>query len=114
MTLKKKGHFYYIASSFVCHFIAIGEFKLKLQSVETLNSGQNRRFFCPMWPWNLTDDLDNTIGYLFSATSSFVHYFVAIGEFKLDLQSGKAQFGSKSKIFLAVCPLHLTDDLEKQ
>ena len=31
-------------------------------------------------------------GQLFYATSSFVHHFVAIGEFKLELQSGKAQF----------------------
>ena len=23
---------------------------------ETSHSGKNRRFFCPMWPWNLTDD----------------------------------------------------------
>ena len=29
-----------------------------------------------------------TIGHLFYATSSFVHHFVAIGEFKLELQSG--------------------------
>ena len=28
-------------------------------SPETLNSGQNQRFFCPVWPWNLTDDLEN-------------------------------------------------------
>ena len=34
-----------------------------------------------------------TIGHLFYATSSFVHHFVAIGEFKLELQSGNAQFG---------------------
>ena len=27
-------------------------------SRETLNSGQNRRFFCPVWPWNLTHDLE--------------------------------------------------------
>ena len=27
-------------------------------SPETLNSGQNRRFFCPVWPWNLTHDLE--------------------------------------------------------
>ena len=33
------------------------------------------------------------------ATSSFVHHFVPIGEFKLELQSGDAQFGSKSMIF---------------
>ena len=55
-----------------------------------------------------------TIGHLFYATSSFVHHFVAIGEFKLELQSGNAQFGSKSTIFLAVWPWNLTDDLEKQ
>ena len=40
-----------------------------------------------------------TIGHFFYATSSFVHDFVAIGEFKLELQSGNAQFGSKSTIF---------------
>ena len=40
------------------------------------------------WPWK-------TIGHLFYATSSFMHHFVAIGEFKLELQSGNAQFGSK-------------------
>ena len=58
------------------------------------------------WPWK-------TIGYLFCATSSFVRHFVAIGEFKLELQSGNAQFGSNSKIFRAVWPWNLTDDLEK-
>ena len=31
-----------------------------------------------------------TIGHLFQATSSFVQHFVAIGEFKLELQSGNA------------------------
>ena len=59
-----------------------------------------------VWPWK-------TIGNLFYATSSFVHHFVAIGEFKLELQSGNDQFGSKSSIFLAVWPWNLTDDLEK-
>ena len=59
------------------------------------------------WPWK-------TIGHLFYATSSFVHHFVAIDEFKVELQSGNAQFGSKSTIFLSVWPWNLTDDLEKQ
>ena len=27
-------------------------------SPETLDSGQNRRFFCLVWPWNLMDDLE--------------------------------------------------------
>ena len=55
-----------------------------------------------------------TIGHLFYATSCFVQHFVAIGEFKLKLQSGNAQSGSKSTIFRAVWPWNLTDDLEKQ
>ena len=55
-----------------------------------------------------------TIGHLFYATSSFVHHFVAIGDFKLELQSGNAQFGSNSTIFRAVWPWNLTDDLGKQ
>ena len=59
-----------------------------------------------VWPWK-------TIGHLFYATSSFVHHFVAIGEFKLELQSGNAQVGSNSTIFRAVWPWNLTDDLEK-
>ena len=59
------------------------------------------------WPWK-------TIGLLFYTTSSFVHHFVAIGEFKLELQSGNAQFGSKSTIFLAVGTWNLTSYLENQ
>ena len=59
------------------------------------------------WLWK-------TIGHLFYATLSFVHHFLDIGEFKLELQSGNAQFESKSTIFLAVWPWNLTDDLEKQ
>ena len=43
-----------------------------------------------------------TIGHLFYATSSFLHHFIAIGEFKLELQSGNAQSGSNSAI-LAPC-----------
>ena len=41
------------------------------------------------WPWK-------TIGQLFYTTSSIVHHFKAMGEFKLELQSGTAEFGSKS------------------
>ena len=60
-----------------------------------------------VWP-------SKTIGHLFYATSSFVHHFVAIGNFKLELQSGNAQFGWNSTIFRAVWPCNLTYDLEKQ
>ena len=47
-----------------------------------------------------------TIGHLFYASSSFVHHFIAIGEFKLELQSGNAQSGSNSAI-LAPCDLEI-------
>ena len=48
-----------------------------------------------------------TIGHLFYATSSFVHHFVAIGEFKLQLQSGNTRFGSNSTIFIEPCDLEI-------
>ena len=37
------------------------------------------------WPWK-------TIGHLFYVASSFMHDFIAISEFKLKLQSGKAHW----------------------
>ena len=67
-------------------------------SPETPNLGQIRRFLEAAtlkfdgWPWK-------TIGHLFYASSSFVQHFVPIGEFKLELHSGNAQFGSNSMIF---------------
>ena len=82
-------------------------------SPEMPNLGQNRWFFVQWdlefdrWPWK-------TIGHLFYTTSSFLHHFKAISEFKAELQSGNAQFGSKSAIFCPVWPWNLTEDLEKQ
>ena len=70
-------------------------------------------FFSPVtlefngWHWK-------TIGHLFYTTLSFVYHFKAIGEFKLELQSGNAQFRSKLAVFCSVWPWNLTDDLEKQ
>ena len=110
--LKTIGHLFHTTWSFVHHFVPIGEFKLELQSANTQFGSKSTIFFSPVtfkldrWPWK-------AIGHLFYATWSFVHHFVAIGECKLGLQSGNAQFGSKSTIFLAVQPSNLTDDLEK-
>ena len=110
---KTIGHLFYATSSFVHHFVAIGDFKLELQSGNA-QFGSNSTIFRAVWPCNLTYDPWKTIGHLFYSTSSFVHHFVAIGDFKLELQSGKAQFGSKSTIFRVVWPCNLTYDLEKQ
>ena len=110
---KTIGHLFYATSSFVHHFLAIGVFKLELQSRNARFGSKSTIFFSCVtlkfdgWPWK-------KIRHLVYSTSSFVHHFLAIGEFKLELQSGSAQFGSKSTIFLAVWPWNLMHDLEKQ
>ena len=55
----------------------------------------------------------NTIGHFFYATSSFVYHFVPIVEFKLELQSGNAKFGSNSTTFRAVQPWNWWMTLKK-
>ena len=42
-----------------------------------------------------------TIGHLFYTALSFLRHFKAVGEFKLELQSGNAQLGSKSAFFFS-------------
>ena len=56
------------------------------------NLGQIPQFLepCDLEIWRMTL---KKIGHLFNATSSFVHHFVAIGVFKLELQSGNTQSG---------------------
>ena len=110
-TWKTIGHLFYAISSFVHHFIAVSELKLGLQS-KTLNWNQNGWFFvrCDVEIWRMT--LKNN-RHLFYATSSFVHRFVAIDLFKLELQSGNIKFGSKSTIFYPVRPWNSIDNLEK-
>ena len=51
------------------------------------------------WPWKIT-------GHIFYTTLSFVNHFKAIGDFKLEFQSGNAQFGSKSEFFVP-CDLEI-------
>ena len=110
---KTIGHLSFAVSSFVQHFIAIGEFKLELQSGNAQSRSKSTIFFSRVtlkfdgWP-------SKTIGHLFYAMSSFVQHFLAIGEFQLELQSGNAQSGSKSTIFFTAWPWNLTDDLKKQ
>ena len=110
---KRIGLLFYVTSSFVHHFIAIGEFKLELQSGNP-QSGSNSTIFKAVRSLKFDRWPCETIGHLFYATSSFVHHFIPIGEFKLELQSGNAQFGSKSAIFCPMWPWNLTDNLEKQ
>ena len=81
------GYLFYIASSFMHHFISF-------------NLGQIWDFFvpCDLEIWRMT--LKNNRAPLL-CHFMFVHHFVASGEFKLELQSGTAQFVSKSTIFFS-------------
>ena len=54
---KTIGHLFYATSSFVQHFVPIGEFKLELQSRNS-QSGSNSRVLRAVWPWNFTDHLE--------------------------------------------------------
>ena len=83
---KTIGHLFYATSSFVHHFVAICVFKLELQSGNA-ESGSNATIFRAVWPkiWRMTW---KTIGHLFYAASTCVHDFIAICEFKLELESG--------------------------
>ena len=53
---KTIGHLFYATSSFVQHFVPIGEFKLELQSGNA-QSGSHSTIFRAVQPWNLRDDL---------------------------------------------------------
>ena len=134
------GHLSYTTSRFVHHFKSIGEmwwmtlennrapllnfiqqicasFKShgRIQTGVTVRKRSIRSksviFFvpCDLGIWWMTLKI---IGYLFYTTSSFVHHFKAMGEFQLESQSGHAQFGSKSAIFLSRVTWNLTDDLD--
>ena len=98
---KTIGHLFYPMSSFVHHFIAISELKLELQSGNAKFGSKSVIFLSRVtlkfdgWSWK-------AIRHLFYAALCFVHNFIAIGEFNLELQSGNAQFGSKLKVFCKV------------
>ena len=110
---KSIGNLSYATSSFVHHLIAISEFKLELRVRKRSIRVKIGHFLAHVtlkfyrWP-------SKTIGHLSHATSSFVHHFIVISEFKLELESGNAQFGSKSSIFWPLWLWNLTNDLEKQ
>ena len=114
---KTIGHLFYVVSSFVHHFTAISEYKLELQSGNA-QFGSKSTIFEPcdleILRMKFNGWLSKTIGHIFYATSSFVQQFIPIGEFKFELQSGNAQFGSKSTIFLAMWPTNFTDDPQKR
>ena len=69
---KTIGPLFYVTLSFVHHFKAISEFKLGLQSGNPQYVSKTV-IFCPVWPWNVMDDLRNKKG-----TSSIPHEVLCI------------------------------------
>ena len=55
--LKTIGTLFYATSSFVHHFVDIGDSKHELQ-YGNAQFGLNSTIFRAVWPWNLTDDLE--------------------------------------------------------
>ena len=104
------GHLFYITSSFLLHLKPLSEFKLGLLSGNA-QFGSKSAIYCQVWPWNLMMTLKNNRAPFYVA-SGFVYHFIAIGDLKLELQSGNAQFGSKSAFFCSVWPWNYIDDLE--
>ena len=79
---KTIGHLFYATSSFVHHFIAIGELKLELHP-GTAQSGWNSTIFRAARPWNLTDDLEKnraTLLCYFKPCAAFrTHWWIQTG-----------------------------------
>ena len=90
---KTIGHLFYTTSSFVQHFKAISILKLELQSGKIQFASKLAMFFVPLETRRMT--LKNNRTSLLYYVKRFVQHFKAIGIFKLELQSGNVQCGSK-------------------
>ena len=98
---KTIGHIFYDTSSFMYHFVAIGQFKLEIVrkcpfSVKIGDFSSRVTLKFHGWHWK-------TKGGLFYAIASFVYHFVDMCEFKLELQSGNDQ--TRTKLVLISVPL---------
>ena len=108
-------HLFYAISRFEHHFIAICEFELELHS-EKSQFGVKLVIFLPLWPWNLTDNLENNRAPLLC----YLNLYAPLHS-RLWIQTGDAVwkrpisiFGRNRRFVLAVWPSNLTDDLENQ
>ena len=113
MASKQIGHFC-TTSSFVYHFKSISEFTVTWVTVGKRSISIRVKIGECLSRVTLQFDewLWKTIWQLFYTTLSFIHQFKAMGEFKMESQSGIAQFGSKSETFCPMWPWNLTDDHE--
>ena len=106
MTLKNNRApllcYFNLCPSFYSH----QSFETGIKSLETPISGQNLWFFVPcdleMWSMTLKKNRAPLLCYF-----KFWPRFIAIGQFKLELESGNTKFGSKLAIFFVPCDLQI-------
>ena len=78
MNLKNNRAPFLYNLKFLHHFKAIGEFTLMSQSGNA-QFGSKSAIFCPVWPWNLTYDIEKRAPLLWYF--KLLHYSIAICEF---------------------------------
>ena len=104
---KSIGHHCYTTSSFEYNFRAIVEFKLEWLSGKS-DWGQNWQFLLPcdlkIWQMTLKNNRVPSLWHFKLCAS-----FCSIDEFKLELQTGNAQFESKWYFFYLMWPWNLMD-----
>ena len=110
---KTIGHLFYASSSFVQHFVPVGEFKLELQSGNA-QSGSNLMIFRVVRPWNLPDDLAKQQG-----TSSMLLQALCIMSYpsvnsNWSYSPETLNSGQNRLFSLAVWPRKFKDDPQKQ
>ena len=112
MTLKIKGYLFYAIFKSCASFHSHRCIQTRVTSWKHQIWVQIRDYLSRVtlkfvrWLWK-------SKGLYFYAASGFVHHFITTSEFRLELQSGNAKFGTKSAIFCPVWPWNSTDDLEK-
>ena len=110
---KTTRHLFYVASSFVHHFIAVSEPKLELQ----FGNAQfgSKSMILAAWPCNLMDDLQlknnraPLLCYFKLCASLCSHWWIQTGA-----TVRKHPIWLKIDDFFSVWPCNLTEDLEKQ
>ena len=111
--LEKIGHLFYITLSL--YIIS----KPRVNSNKIYSSETKRPIwvkigdFFPLWPWNLTDDLENNRALLYTTLSFFYASFRSHRWYQTVVTVRKRSIRVKIGDFCPVWPYSLSDDLEK-
>ena len=110
---KTIGQLLYATSSFVQHFVAIGEFILELQSLNA-QSGSISTIFRAVRPLNLIDDLAKEMGSSSMPLQALCIIWYPLVNSNLSNSPETPNSGQNRPFFLAVWPKNFTNDPQKQ